>query len=70
VYEHVTRQAHERNLRYELALFVIADRDKYARELLAARKLAEDVLERKTVAEAALQQAQDELHDASRRPRV
>jgi sigma-B regulation protein RsbU (phosphoserine phosphatase) len=45
----------------ELALFGTTDRDKYERELLNARKIAEDLLREKTAAETALQQAQAEL---------
>ena len=40
---------------YELALFGTSDRDKYERELLNARKLAEGLLLEKSAAEAALQ---------------
>ncbi|MDF3198511.1 PAS domain-containing sensor histidine kinase [Pseudomonas sp. 1912-s] len=48
----------------ELALFGTTDRDKYERELLNARKLAEALLLEKTAAEMALQQAQAELNNA------
>ena len=46
---------------FELALFTISDRDKYERELLSSRKVAEGLLHEKTVAETALQLAQSEL---------
>ncbi len=49
---------------YELALFGTTDRDKYERELVRARKVAEDLLREKTAAETALQQAQAELNMA------
>ena len=49
---------------YDLALFGTTDRDKYERELLNARKLAEALLLEKTAAETALQQAQAELNEA------
>ncbi|KWU52526.1 PAS domain-containing sensor histidine kinase [Pseudomonas palleroniana] len=49
---------------YDLALFGTTDRDKYERELLNARHLAEALLQEKTAAEVALQQAQAELHEA------
>ncbi|NWD60727.1 PAS domain-containing sensor histidine kinase [Pseudomonas sp. IPO3774] len=48
----------------ELALFGTTDRDKYERELLNARKLAEALLQEKTAAEVALHQAQAELSSA------
>eukprot|EP01132_Coremiostelium_polycephalum_P023685 gene23685-28253_t len=48
----------------ELALFGTTDRDKYERELLNARKLAEALLQEKTATEVALQQAQAELSSA------
>lgn len=47
---------------YELALFGTSDRDKYERELLNARKLAEGLLLEKSAAEAALQEAQAQLN--------
>ncbi|WP_397453174.1 ATP-binding protein [Pseudomonas sp. NA-150] len=46
---------------YELALFGTTDRDRYERELLNARQLAEALLQEKTAAETALRQAQAEL---------
>ncbi|WP_372238145.1 ATP-binding protein [Pseudomonas sp. R2-37-08W] len=49
---------------YDLALFGTTDRDKYERELLNARKLAEALLQEKTAAEQALHQAQAELSQA------
>jgi sigma-B regulation protein RsbU (phosphoserine phosphatase) len=49
---------------YDLALFGTTDRDKYERELLNARKLAEALLQEKTAAEVALQKAQAELSEA------
>jgi len=45
----------------EMALFTTTDRDKYERELLGARRAAEDILREKTIAENALLQAQTEL---------
>ncbi|WP_339491872.1 PAS domain-containing sensor histidine kinase [Pseudomonas rhizophila] len=64
---------HERGygVLHELALFPISDRDKYERELLKARKLAENLLQQKTTAEAELRLAQAELgkafHEAQQR---
>ncbi|TFY86884.1 PAS domain S-box protein [Pseudomonas nabeulensis] len=49
---------------YDLALFGTTDRDKYERELLNARNLAEALLQEKTATELALQQAQAELSEA------
>jgi sigma-B regulation protein RsbU (phosphoserine phosphatase) len=49
---------------HDLALFGTTDRDKYERELLNARKLAEALLQQRTTAEMALQQAQAELSEA------
>ncbi|SFS29251.1 PAS domain-containing sensor histidine kinase [Pseudomonas sp. NFACC42-2] len=49
---------------YDLALFGTTDRDKYERELLNARHLAEALLQEKTATEIALQQAQAELNEA------
>ena len=51
-------------VQHELALFTINDRDKYERELLKARKLAEDLLRQKSAAEADLRLAQAELSKA------
>ena len=47
---------------YQLALFGTTDRDSYERELLSARKIAENLLSEKTAAELALQQAQEQLN--------
>lgn len=49
---------------YELALFCTTDRDKYERELVSARNLAEELLQKKTAVETALKLAQAELHDS------
>ena len=49
---------------YDLALFGTTDRDKYERELLNARNLAEALLQEKTATEQALKQAQAELNEA------
>ena len=49
---------------YDLALFGTTDRDKYERELLNARNLAEALLQEKTATELALKQAQAELSEA------
>ncbi|MFT0476281.1 ATP-binding protein [Pseudomonas antarctica] len=49
---------------YDLALFGTTDRDKYERELLNARNLAEALLQEKTATEIALQQAQAQLSEA------
>ena len=58
------RREHAGGAFYELALFATTDRDKYERELLSSRKVAEDLLHEKTVAETALQLAQSELSRA------
>ena len=58
------RREHGSGAIYELALFGTADRDRYEKELLSARKLAEELLWEKTAAETALQQAQAELNTA------
>lgn len=58
------RREREGKVYNELAFFGAADRDKYERELLKARKAAEELLQEKTAAEAALRQAQAELSDA------
>lgn len=57
---------HERanGVQHELALFSINDRDKYERELLKARKLAENLLQQKSAAETELRIAQAELSKA------
>ncbi|MGY1918114.1 PAS domain-containing sensor histidine kinase [Pseudomonas tolaasii] len=49
---------------YDLALFGTTDRDKYERELLNARNLAEALLQEKSATELALKQAQAELSEA------
>ncbi|WP_263262357.1 PAS domain-containing sensor histidine kinase [Pseudomonas sp. RIT-PI-S] len=46
---------------HQLAVFGTADRDRYEREILASRKLAEAALREKTAAEAALLDAQRKL---------
>ncbi|MHC8387363.1 PAS domain-containing sensor histidine kinase [Pseudomonas sp. MDT2-39-1] len=56
------RREHASGTFYELALFGTTDRDKYERELLNARKLAEDLLTKKTAADAALLEAQTQLN--------
>lgn len=48
----------------EMAFFATADRDKYERELLQARKTAEQLLTEKTATEQALRTAQDDLTQA------
>lgn len=58
------RREHASGAFYELALFGTTDRDKYERELLSARKIAEGLLREKTATETALQQAQAELSTA------
>lgn len=58
------RREHASGSFYELALFGTTDRDKYERELVKARKVAEDLLREKTATETALQNAQDELKSA------
>ena len=58
------KRTHEGETLYDLALFGTTDRDKYERELLNARKLAEALLQEKTATELALQQAQAELSEA------
>ena len=58
------RREHEGKVYNELAFFGTADRDKYERELLKARKAAEDLLQEKIAAEAALRRAQAELSEA------
>jgi sigma-B regulation protein RsbU (phosphoserine phosphatase) len=56
------RREHASGAFYELALFGTTDRDKYERELLNARKLAEELLSKKTAADAALLEAQTQLN--------
>lgn len=58
------RREHAAGCFHELALFGTTDRDKYERELLNARKLAEELLAQKAEAQSALHQAQDELRVA------
>ncbi|MHC8343383.1 PAS domain-containing sensor histidine kinase [Pseudomonas sp. RT6P73] len=56
------RREHASGAFYELALFGTTDRDKYERELLNARKLAEELLSKKMAADAALLEAQTQLN--------
>jgi sigma-B regulation protein RsbU (phosphoserine phosphatase) len=49
---------------HQLAIFGTTDRDRYEREILRARKAAEQALQEKTRAEAALLEAQRELNRA------
>ncbi len=58
------RRERANGVEHELALFTIYDRDKYERELLKARKLAEELLRQKTAAESDLRLAQAELNRA------
>lgn len=58
------RREQDRAAFYELALFCTTDRDKYERELLIARKAAEELLAEKMAAEAALLQTQEKLNEA------
>lgn len=58
------RRERANGVEHELALFTIYDRDKYERELLKARKFAEELLRQKTAAEADLRLAQAELSKA------
>lgn len=55
------RRDHANGAFYELALFSTKDRDRYERELLNARRHAEELLKEKTAAEAALRQAKVDL---------
>ncbi|MGY2291301.1 ATP-binding protein [Pseudomonas sp. SDO528_S397] len=55
------KREHDSGVFHEMALFGTTDRDKYERELLNARKLAEALLQEKTRAKVALQKAQAEL---------
>jgi sigma-B regulation protein RsbU (phosphoserine phosphatase) len=55
------RREHASGAFYELALFGTKDRERYERELLNARKDAEELLHEKVAAQTALQQAQTEL---------
>lgn len=58
------RRERGNGVQHELALFTINDRDKYERELLKARKFAEELLRQKSAAEADLRLAQAELSKA------
>lgn len=58
------RREREAGVFVELAFFATADRDKYERELLQARKTAEQLLQEKSATEQALRAAQDELTQA------
>ncbi|HDS1737196.1 PAS domain-containing sensor histidine kinase [Pseudomonas sp. BP8] len=58
------RREHSGGALHELALFATTDRDRYERELLQARRRAEELLREKTSAEAALRQAKLELDAA------
>ncbi|PYB86056.1 PAS domain-containing sensor histidine kinase [Pseudomonas koreensis] len=58
------RQQHESGVVHQLALFCTTDRDKYERELLKARQLAEGLLANKVAAETALSHTQMELKKA------
>ena len=58
------KREHPGGVVYDLALFGTTDRDKYERELLNARNLAEALLQEKTATELALQQAQADLNEA------
>lgn len=55
------RRDHANGAFYELALFGTTDRDRYERELLSARKHAEELLKEKTAVESALRQAKADL---------
>ncbi|NBB11179.1 PAS domain-containing sensor histidine kinase [Pseudomonas sp. SLFW] len=55
------RRDHPDGAFYELALFGTTDRDRYERELLNARRHAEELLKEKTAAESALRQAKVDL---------
>ncbi|TDJ76228.1 PAS domain-containing sensor histidine kinase [Pseudomonas putida] len=55
------RREHPEGVRNELALFGTIERDRYERELLTARKRAEELLSEKSMAESALKSAQAEL---------
>lgn len=61
------RREHAGGCFHELALFSTIDRDMYERELLNARKAAEQLLAEKSEAESALQEAQEELQVAYRK---
>lgn len=55
------RREHDHGVYYELATFGTLERDRYERELLIARKRAEQLLAERSSAELALQQAKAEL---------
>ncbi len=65
------RHEHAGGVFYELAMFGTVERDRYERELLSARKRAEQLLAERSTAERALQEAKAELalayRDAQRR---
>lgn len=58
------RREHGGEFFHQLAVFGTTDRDRYEREILNARKLAEAALQEKTAAEAALLEAQHALSQA------
>lgn len=58
------RREHKTGVFHELALFGTTDRDKYEKELLKARRLAEESLAKKIEAEMSLQEAQEKLRVA------
>jgi sigma-B regulation protein RsbU (phosphoserine phosphatase) len=58
------RREHAGGCFHELALFTTTDRDMYERELLNARKVAEQLLAEKSEAENALREAQEKLRAA------
>lgn len=58
------RRRHGEDSFHHLAIFETTDRDLYERELLKARKLAEEALQEKTAVEAALREAQAQLNIA------
>ncbi|MFJ3468712.1 ATP-binding protein [Pseudomonas sp. NPDC090201] len=58
------RRDHANGAFYELALFGTTDRDRYERELLSARKHAEELLREKTAVESALRQTKADLNVA------
>lgn len=58
------RQVHEGVAYYQLSVFTTTERDRYERELLNARNLAENLLREKTLAQASLDEAQAQLKKA------
>ncbi|MBA1190449.1 PAS domain S-box protein [Pseudomonas entomophila] len=58
------RQVHEGLAYYQLSVFTTTERDRYERELLHARNLAENLLREKTLAQASLDEAQAQLKKA------